>query len=174
MSGHSKWSKVKPQKATPDVVKAKIFTKAIHAIMVAVSLGGNVTDPSVNVRLRLAIAKAQEANVPKDTISRVIQKASQSRNGALEEVVYEAYGPGGCALFISAATDNKNRLAGEIKNVLHRHSARLATPGSVRYLFQDQTPIQKQPLSREDATRVDMLVADLEALDDTQHVFTNQ
>lgn len=174
MSGHSKWSKVKHQKAVADVVKAKSFTKVLRAIMVAVSVGGNVTDPVVNVRLRLAIEKAQEANVPKETIFRVIQKASQSRDGALEEVVYEAYGPGGCALLVSAATDNKNRLSSEIKNVLHRHGARLATPGSVRYLFQDQIPLQKHPLSNEDAVRVDMLVADLEALDDTQHVYTNQ
>ncbi len=146
MSGHSKWSKVKHQKATTDVVKAAAFTKASHAITIAVREGGG-TDPDTNFRLRLAVEKAREVNMPKENIERAIAKAAGIGAAAIESVVYEGYGPGGVAFLVEAATDNRQRTVATIKNALDHHGGNLAGPGAVAYLFKQSgvLVIEKTP-----------------------------
>lgn len=136
MSGHSKWSKVKHQKATTDVVKSAAFTKATHAIMIAVKEGGGITDPNSNFHLRLAVEQARAVNMPKENIERAIAKASGEGASAIEQVMYEGYGPGGVAMLILAATDNRQRTVSQIKNVLERAGGSLASPGAVSFQFQ--------------------------------------
>lgn len=136
MSGHSKWSKVKHQKATTDVVKGAAFTKASRAITLAVKEGGGVSDPNHNFHLRLAIEKARAVNMPKDNIERAIEKGAGGGAGTLEQVVYEGFGPGGIALLIEAATDNRQRTVSQVKNILDRSGGTLAGPGAVSYQFQ--------------------------------------
>src|SRR3989344_921527 len=135
MSGHSKWSKVKHQKATTDVAKAQAFTKASRAITVSVREGGGITDPNLNFRLRLAIEKARDVNMPKNTIERAIEKGSGGQAGSLSQITYDCFGPQGVALLVETTTDNKMRTVSEVKNVLERGGGRLASPGSVAYLF---------------------------------------
>ncbi len=135
MSGHSKWSKVKHQKATTDVVKGAAFTKAAAAIIVAVREGGGITDPDKNFRLRLAVEKAHDVNMPKENIERAIERGAGSEGRTIESINYEAYGPGGVAIIIDAATDNRQRTVAEIKNTLDRHGGVLAAPGAVDFLF---------------------------------------
>lgn len=136
MSGHSKWSKVKHQKAATDVVKGREFTKASRAITMAVKEGGGITDPNLNFHLRLAIEKARDVNMPKSSIERAIDKASGGSGGALYHVEYECFGPYGIALLVQATTDNKIRTVSELKHVLERGGGSLASPGSVGYLFE--------------------------------------
>lgn len=135
MSGHSKWSKVKHQKESSDARKGQAFTKAASAIIVAVREGGGISDPDKNFRLRLAVEKARQVNMPKDNIERAIERATVSGAQTIEAVTYEAYGPGGVALMIEATTDNRQRTVAEIKNVLERHGGTLAAPGAVAYRF---------------------------------------
>lgn len=134
MSGHSKWHKVKWQKAVTDAKKGKIFSKLARMISVAAKEKG--PDPETNPKLRLAIEKAREANMPKDNIERAIKKGSgRDTVAALEEFTYEAYGPTGVALIIEGITDNKNRTLSEIKNILSHHQGKVASQGSVLWLF---------------------------------------
>jgi YebC/PmpR family DNA-binding regulatory protein len=135
MSGHSKWSKVKHQKATTDVVKSFAFTKASRAITVAVKEGGNITDPNMNFHLRLAVEKAHAVNMPKENIERAIAKAAGEGALSIEQMTYEGYGPGGVAILIEAATDNRQRIVSQIKNVLERAGGTLASPGAVSFQF---------------------------------------
>jgi YebC/PmpR family DNA-binding regulatory protein len=135
MSGHSKWSKVKHQKATTDVVKSFAFTKASRAITVAVKEGGGITDPDMNFHLRLAVEKARDVNMPKENIERAIAKAGGEGAAAIEQIMYEGYGPGGVAMLIEATTDNRQRTVSQIKNVLERASGALASPGAVSFQF---------------------------------------
>lgn len=135
MSGHSKWSKVKHQKATTDAVKAQAFTKATRAVTIAVKEGGGIDDPEKNFRLRLAVEKARAVNMPKENIERAIRKGLGSGEESIEQVSYDAYGPGGVAILVEAATDNKARTVAAIKNLLDRGGGTLASPGAVSYLF---------------------------------------
>jgi YebC/PmpR family DNA-binding regulatory protein len=135
MSGHSKWSKVKHQKATTDVVKSTAFTKATHAITIAVREGGGITDPDSNFHLRLAIERARAVNMPKENIERAIAKGSGEGASGIEQVLYEGYGPGGIAFLIEATTDNRQRTVSQVKNVLERAGGTLASPGAVAFQF---------------------------------------
>lgn len=135
MSGHSKWSKVKHQKATTDVVKGAAFTKASRAITIAVREGGGVTDPNHNFHLRLAIEKARGVNMPKDNIERAIEKGKGGGGEAIEQMLYEGFVPGGVAVCVEAATDNRQRTVSAIKNIFDRAGGTLSTPGAVSYLF---------------------------------------
>ncbi len=135
MSGHSKWSKIKHQKGATDAAKGKVFTKILRAIYIAVKESGNA-DPESNFKLRLAIEKAKEANVPKENIERALVKAKGSAEGAnIEEVVYEAFGPGGVGIIILAVTENKLRTVAEVKNILDRGGGSLAGMGAVIHFF---------------------------------------
>jgi len=133
MAGHSKWANIQHRKKAQDNKRGKVFTKIIREITVATKLGG--ADVSSNSRLRLAISKANSANVPKDTLERAIKKASGQDNQNFEEITYEGYGPNGIAIVINCLTDNKNRTVSEVRNVLTKHGGRLGTSGSVSHLF---------------------------------------
>ncbi len=135
MSGHSKWAKVKHQKAVTDAVKGKIFTKLARAITIAVKEGGG-DDPSFNFRLRLAIEKAKSSNVPKENIERAIEKGTGATGGSdLQTVVYEGYGPEKVGIIIEAATDNTQRTASLVKNVLDKAGGVMTAQGAVSYQF---------------------------------------
>ncbi|MFZ2024933.1 MAG: YebC/PmpR family DNA-binding transcriptional regulator [Microgenomates group bacterium] len=136
MSGHSKWSKVKHQKATTDVLKAARFTQASRAITVAVKEGGGLTNPDDNFRLRLAIEKARSVNMPKENIERLIAKAKGEGGNAITTVVYEGYAPFGVAIYIEGVTDNIKRTVGFVKQILEHAGGGLASPGAVSYLFE--------------------------------------
>ena len=133
MAGHSKWANIQHRKKAQDNKRGKVFTKIIREITVATKLGG--ADVSSNSRLRLAISKANSANVPKDTLERAIKKASGQDNQNFEEITYEGYGPNGIAIVINCLTDNKNRTVSEVRNVLTKHGGSLGTSGSVSHLF---------------------------------------
>jgi YebC/PmpR family DNA-binding regulatory protein len=133
MSGHNRWSKIKHQKAASDAKKSKGWTKLIKEITVAARGGG---DPNGNPRLRNAMDKARDANIPNDTIDRAIKKGTGELGGeAMEELVYQAYGPGGVAIIIELATDNRNRTAGELRKILERGNAKIDSSGSVLHKF---------------------------------------
>lgn len=141
MSGHSKWSTIKRQKGAADAKRSGIFTKLANLITIAAREGGG--DPGANFKLRLAIEKAREANMPKDNIERAIKRGTGELGGAaLEDITYEAYAPGGVALLIQAMTDNRNRTVAAIKSILNKYNGKLAESGSVGYLFQQRGVMQ--------------------------------
>jgi YebC/PmpR family DNA-binding regulatory protein len=134
MSGHSKWATIKHAKGAADAKRGQMFTKLIKEISIAARMGGGSVDG--NPRLRTAVLKARAANMPKDNIDRAIKKGTGELEGVTyEELVYEAYAPGGVALLIEVLTDNKNRAAADVRNILTRAGGQLATAGSVSRLF---------------------------------------
>jgi len=135
MSGHSKWSKIKRKKQANDQDRGKIFSKLSRLITLAVIQGGGITDPDGNVKLRLAVEKARQLNMPKENVKRAIDRGTGPQKQQLTEVVYEAFACGGAALIILATTDNHNRTLTEIKNVLERNGGKLGNKGTVAYLF---------------------------------------
>ncbi len=153
MSGHSKWSQIKYQKKAADLRRGNLFTKLSNAIAVAARKGGG--DPQTNLELRIAIERAKAQNMPKENIERAIKRGTGELGGAaIEEVRYEAYGPGGTAIIVEAVTDNKNRTLAQIKSVLNKFGGKLAGAGAVIYLFQRQGEILVAPpsgLSQEEA-----------------------
>jgi YebC/PmpR family DNA-binding regulatory protein len=134
MSGHSKWHTIKHKKGLADAKRGAAFTKIIKELSISARLGGG--DPETNPRLRTGILKAKAVNMPKDNIERAIKKGTGELEGVnYEEILYEAYGPGGVAILINILTDNKNRAAAEIRNLLNKHGGNLGAAGSVAYLF---------------------------------------
>lgn len=134
MSGHSKWHNIQAHKGKQDKIRANAFTKIGRMIMVAARQSGG--DPTMNFSLRLALEKAKEVNLPKDNIDRAIKKGTGELQGeALEEILYEGFGPGGVAVLVEAVTDNKNRMAGDVKHLFAGHGGSLAGPGSVQWQF---------------------------------------
>ncbi len=136
MSGHSKWANIKRKKEANDKVKGNLFAKLSRLISLAVVEGGGIPDPVNNVKLRIAIEKARASNMPKDNIQRAIEKGTGKGGEAMKEVIYEGFGPGGSGLMIVATTDNPNRTASEVRNVLDLHNAKLGSQGAVSYLFE--------------------------------------
>ena len=137
MSGHSKWATIKHAKGAADAKRGQMFTKLIKEISIAARMGGGA--PESNPRLRTAILKARGANMPKDNIDRAIKKGTGELEGVnYEELAYEAYASGGVALLIEVLTDNKNRAAADVRNILTRAGGQLATAGSVSRLFKRQ------------------------------------
>lgn len=135
MSGHSKWKNIRERKSKVDSVKGKAFTKIAREIIMASRQGG--PDPDVNFRLRLALLKAKEVNMPKDNIERAIAKGSgQGGEEQLEEMHYEGYGPGGVAVLMEIATDNRNRTAPDIRNLFSKHGGNLGESGCVAWMFE--------------------------------------
>ena len=135
MSGHSKWAGIKHKKAVVDVKRGKAFSKVVREITQAAKLGGG--SPDANPRLRLAISKARDVNLPKDKIEQAIKKGTGELPGvAYEEMVIEGYGPGGVAILVQALSDNKNRTAAELRNLFAKHGGNLAGAGSVSWQFQ--------------------------------------
>ncbi len=134
MSGHSKWANIKIKKGKSDAQRGKAFTKLGRELAIAVKAGGG--NPDANSRLKDVIAKAKAANMPNDNIMRSIKKASGDGDGAVyEEITYEGYGPGGVAVIIDAATDNRNRTAGDIRHYFDKFGGNLGQSGSVAFLF---------------------------------------
>lgn len=134
MSGHSKWATTKHKKALVDAKRGKIFTKMAKLITIAARDGGG--DPTTNPSLRTAIDNAKSVSLPKENIERAIQKGAGGGDSAkIEEIVYEAYGPGGMAMIIECLTDNKNRTVAEVKAILNKLGGSFANAGSVAYLF---------------------------------------
>lgn len=135
MSGHNKWSSIKHQKGVADAKRGQVFTKLTREIMVAVRESGS--NPESNFRLRLAMEKARQANMPLDNIDRAIQRGSGTADGAsLAEMVFEGYGPGGAAIIVEALSDNRNRTVQEVRNLFSRAGGNLGEAGSVSWLFE--------------------------------------
>ena len=133
MAGHSKWANIKHRKARQDASRGKVWTKVIREITVAAKDG---PDPNDNPRLRLALEKANAANMPKDTIKRAIEKGSGTGDtGSLEEIIFEGYGPGGIAILVETMTDNRNRTVSDVRHAFSKFGGNLGTDGSVSYLF---------------------------------------
>ncbi len=135
MSGHSKWSSIKHKKGAADAKRGKLFTKLARAITVAAKEGGG--DIEGNPSLSLAVQKAKDASMPKDNIERAIAKGTGEGADvdALEDVVYEGYGPGGVALLVEALTDNRNRTGSEVRHAFEKHGGSLGEPNSVAWQF---------------------------------------
>ncbi len=135
MSGHSKWSSIKHRKGAADAKRGQLFTKLIKELTAAARAGGG--DPEANPRLRLAIAKAREGNMPKENVERAIKRGTGELPGvSYEEVIYEGYTPGGVAVLIEALTDNKNRTTAEIRNLFSRNGGNMGGAGSTAWIFQ--------------------------------------
>lgn len=173
MSGHNKWSKIKRQKEKTDGQKSKIFGKMVKMIQVeAKKANGNLNSPG----LKTAIEKAKAVNMPNDNIDRAIKKSAEA--GETELIIYEAYGPGGCAMIIEALTDSKNRANQDIKTILAKNGLAMAGVGAASWAFshnpgEDWIPTSTVPLSEEDGEKLSDLIDQLEESDDVQEVYTN-
>lgn len=189
MSGHSKWAQIKHKKAATDAKKGKIFSKLARMITVAAKSppAGGGADPKTNIKLASAIEEARKSNMPAENIERAISKASAKEGSELKEVVYEAYGPGGSAIIITAVTNNSNRTINEIKHLLSEHESKLGEQGSAIWAFdpaESHTDIQagkqrgfipKFPvsLSEADFKKFDELLSALDDQEDVQEVYSN-
>ncbi|MCP4992779.1 MAG: YebC/PmpR family DNA-binding transcriptional regulator [Gammaproteobacteria bacterium] len=150
MAGHSKWANIKHKKAANDKKRGKIWTKLLREVTVAAKQGGG--DIEANPRLRLAVDKANGANVPKDTIDRAVKRgAGGDDDSSYDELRYEGYGPGGTAVIVDCMTDNRNRTASEVRHAFTKAGGNLGTDGSVAYMFNKQGIISYGPGADEDA-----------------------
>ncbi len=149
MAGHSKWANIQHRKKAVDAKRGKIFTRINRELSVAARAGGS--DPDANPRLRLAIEKANAANMPKDTIERTIKKATGELEGvSYEEIRYEGYAQGGVAVMIECLSDNRNRTVSEVRHAFSKHGGNLGTDGSVSYLFSKIGVLNFAPGTSED------------------------
>jgi YebC/PmpR family DNA-binding regulatory protein len=150
MAGHSKWANIKHRKERQDAKRGKVFTRLIKEITVSARLGG-AGDPDMNPRLRLAVDKAQEANLPKDTIERAIKRGTGGLEGVnYEEVRYEGYGIGGAAVMVDCMTDNKTRTVADVRHAFTKFGGNLGTDGSVAFLFKHCGQMVFAPGTNED------------------------
>ena len=134
MAGHSKWANIKHRKGAQDAKRGKVFTKLIKEITVAARIGG--ADLEANPRLRLAVDKAKQANMPKDNVDRAIKKGTGDLDGvSYEEGILEGYGPGGVAVLVEFLTDNRTRTVADIRHIFSKHGGNLGVTGSVAFLF---------------------------------------
>lgn len=137
MAGHSKWANIQHRKKKQDAKRGKVFTRLIREVTVAARAGGG--DSDANPRLRLAMERANAANVPKDNLDRAIKRATGELEGyELEEVRFEGYAPGGVAVMVDCVTDNRNRIVSEVRYAFNKHGGNLGTDGCVAYLFTQQ------------------------------------
>lgn len=146
MSGHSKWKQIKHKKASTDSKRGAVFTKLARLVTVAAIAGG--ADPETNFRLRLALDKAREVNLPKDNIERAIEKAAGSKDSAeLHEMTFEIFGPANAKIIAKAVTDNKNRTNSDVKHLLTKNGCSIGTKNSVAWMFDvvGELQIRKQP-----------------------------
>jgi YebC/PmpR family DNA-binding regulatory protein len=148
MSGHSKWAGIKHKKAITDAKKGAVFTKMAREITVAAKESGG--DPGSNFRLRLAMQRARDVNMPADNIDRAIKRGTGESGGAqYEELRYEGYGPGGVAIMVDALTDNRNRTASEIRSIFTRHGGSIAEQGAVGWIFKRNGAIVVDPAGKD-------------------------
>jgi len=144
MSGHSKWSTIKHAKGAADAKRGQLFTKLGREIEIVARDGGG--DPSANFRLRLAMDKARQANMPKDNIERAVQRGTgQLKGSTIEEISYEGYGPQGTALIVEVLTDNRNRTVSEVRRAFSRHGGNMGETGCVSWLFEHKGYISVVP-----------------------------
>jgi YebC/PmpR family DNA-binding regulatory protein len=149
MAGHSKWANIQHRKGRQDAKRGKLFTRLIKEITVAAKLGGG--DATANPRLRLAMDKASEANMPKDTVQRAIQRGAGGLDGAsYEEIRYEGYGIGGAAVIVDCMTDNRTRTVAEVRHAFSKHGGNLGTDGSVAFMFRHCGQLLYVPGTSED------------------------
>src|SRR5216110_946530 len=149
MSGHSKWANIKHRKAAADAKKGKVFTRLIKEITVAARLGGG--DPDTNPRLRLAMDKAREANMAKDSVQNAIKRGAGQLDGVTyEEARYEGYGPGGAAVLVDCLTDNRTRTVAEVRHAFTRNGGNMGATGSVAFLFKHCGQLLFAPGTNED------------------------
>jgi len=155
MSGHSKWSTIKRKKGALDAKRGKLFTKLIKELTIAAREGGG--DPAANPRLRLAVDNAKAANMPADNIDRAIKKATGELEGVtISELTYEGYGPGGVALLVEVATDNKNRTVAEVRHLFSKHGGNMGESGSVAWMFEKKgvVSLPKQGKTEDDILEI--------------------
>jgi YebC/PmpR family DNA-binding regulatory protein len=173
MAGHSHWAGIKHKKEATDFKRGQLFSKLSKAITAAAK---NEPNPDFNPRLRTAIETARAEKVPAENIARAIRRASEA-GGALDEILLEAYGPGGAALLIEAVTDNKNRTIPQVKTILNERGGKWAESGSVQWAFertgQDWTAKFPQELSPEEKEKLRTLVLHIEEHEDVQKVTTS-
>lgn len=177
MSGHSKWANIKRRKAKVDAQKGNLFSKLSREIIVAARLGG--PNPDANARLRLAVEKARDANIPADRIRRAIEKGAGGGEGtAFEEATYEGYGPGGVAIMVDVLTDNKNRTLGEIRHLFSKNGGSLGEAGCVSWMFtkkgylaveRSSTPLDEDRLI---SLAIEAGAEDFKVEEDTYEIFT--
>lgn len=175
MSGHSKWAQIKHQKGAADAKKSQLFGKLSRLISLAARKGG---DPATNAALRDAVSKAKAANMPSDNISKAVKKGiGEEKEMVLEEVLYEVFGPGGCAILIEGITDNKNRTLGEVRHILAKHDLQLAGSGSALWAFEKTAdgwqPKHTLQISKEDQEKLKTIFEEIDALEDIQDITTN-
>lgn len=167
MSGHSKWANIQHRKGRQDARKAKFFTKAAKDIILAAKAGGG--NPEDNSGLRLAIQKAKQVNLPKDKIENAIKKGTgELAGGDFFEILYEGYGPGGVAMLVDVATDNKNRVVAEIRHAFTKHGGNMAEAGAVGYLFNKKGVIvfDKEKYSEDDLMEIGLEAGAEDIIDD--------
>lgn len=174
MSGHNKWSKIKHKKGAADAVKSKVFGKLAQLIALeSKKSGGNVDSPG----LRSVIDRAKAASMPKGNIERAVDKGAGADGVSFEEVLYEAYGPGGIAMIIEAVTDNKNRTTPEIRHILSKQGLELAATGSAAWAFTKNAdgykPNSTTEINDADGEKLETLLEILDEQDDVQDVYTN-
>ena len=142
MSGHSKWAQIRRSKGVNDARRGQLFTRLGREIVVAVREGGS-GDPNANFRLRMAVQRARDANMPMDNIDRTIKRALGGGEGSqLEEITYEGYGPGGTAMLVQTLTENRNRTVAEVRNAFNRNAGNMGESGSVDWLFENKGVIE--------------------------------
>ncbi len=155
MSGHSKWATIRRKKGALDAKRGKLFTKLIKELTIAAREGGG--DPAGNPRLRLAVDNAKAANMPADNIERAIKKATGELEGTtISELTYEGYGPGGIAVLVEVATDNKNRTVAEVRHIFSKQGGNMGESGSVAWMFEKKgiITLPKQGKSEDDILEI--------------------
>lgn len=174
MSGHSHFATIKRQKGLKDAAKGNIFGKLSKNISIAIKSGGG-TNPDMNFKLRIAIDKAKESNMPKDNIDRILKNA-EGRMENIEEITYEGFGPYGVGVLIEVVTDNKNRSAQEFKNILEKAGGNLASPGAVSYNFEHKGYLlikKGDDVDSQTLSLIDLGVDDIKESEDGLEVFVN-
>ena len=176
MSGHSKWSTIKHKKGAADAKRGKIFTKVIKEITVAARIGGGDIDG--NPRLRLAVQKAKEVNMPQENVTRAIKKGTGELEGVqYEETSYEGYGPGGVAIFMEVMTDNKNRTVGELRATLGKNGGNMGENGCVAWIFEQKGLIIVKISEKSEEELLELAIdaggEDMQTVDDYYEITTS-
>lgn len=176
MSGHSKWHQIRRQKGVNDARRGQLFTRLGREIVVAVREGGG-GDPDANFRLRMAIQRAREANMPMDNIDRTIKRAVGGGEGvSLEEITYEGYAPGGAAIMVQVMTDNRNRTAAEIRNTFNKNAGNLGEMGCVDWIFEPRgiigVPVEGRDVDELQLEAIDAGAEDVEEFGDGDEELT--
>ncbi|MEX0974251.1 MAG: YebC/PmpR family DNA-binding transcriptional regulator [Bacillota bacterium] len=175
MSGHSKWHNIRLKKAKVDAAKSGVTSKCLRDVMLAARQGGG--NPDGNFKLKIMVERAREANVSLDSITRAIKRGTgEGDGGPMEELTYEAYGPGGAAILVEAATDNRNRTASEIRFIFSKHGGRMAEVGAVSCMFEQKGlfELEKDGLTEDDALTlaIEAGAEDMKAEDEVYEIYT--